>query len=259
MPVFFIPPENFLPDKAIITGPDVRHITRVLRLGKGDRIKVCDNQGKKYLARIEVTDKGRIIAALESGVLLEKTRDHQIRFAHYMLRQPIIIIGQAIPKGYYKMDLIVQKSSELGASKLVPLLTQRTLVRLNPKTTGLKIARWQKIAQEAAKQSGSRKILRVDNLASLDEFCSFYATADLKLIFWEEESVRYLKDTLPKETLPGTIALIIGPEGGFARQEIEQAQHYGFLPTGLGPRILRVETVALALLTILQYQYGDLG
>lgn len=228
----------------------MRHITKVLRLGRGDRIKVCDEQGNKYLAKIEVIDRGRLIACLEPGGLIEYTREP--------FKQPIITIGQAIPKGY-KMDIIVQKASELGASEMIPLLTQRTLVRLNSKTTSPKIARWQKIAHESAKQSGNRKILRIGNIAGLEGFCSSYAKADLKLIFWEEERLRNLKDTLPNEAPPEAIALIIGPEGGLTCQEIEQARHYGFLSTGLGPRILRVETVALALLTILQYQYGDLG
>ncbi|OGW14331.1 MAG: hypothetical protein A3G93_12675 [Nitrospinae bacterium RIFCSPLOWO2_12_FULL_45_22] len=250
MPVFFIPPENFLPDKVLITGPDVRHITKVLRLGIGDKIKVCDQPGNRYQAKIDVIEKGWVIAGLEPEMLTEYGREPP--------RQPMITIGQALPKGY-KMDLIVQKASELGASELAPLLTQRTLVRLNSKTTSFKIARWQKIAQESAKQSGSRKILHIGNIAGLEEFCSLSAKADLKLILWEEEKLRRLRDVLPKDTSPETITLIIGPEGGLTRQEIGQAQDYGFLPTGLGPRILRVETVALTLLTILQYQYGDLG
>jgi 16S rRNA (uracil1498-N3)-methyltransferase len=125
--------------------------------------------------------------------------------------------------------------------------------------TSPKIARWQKIAQESAKQSGRRKILRVGDMRGLVAFCSEHTKADLKLILWEEEKLRNLRDALPGKTLPQTIALIIGPEGGFTPQEIDQASYHGFLPIGLGPRVLRVETVTLALLTILQYQYGDLG
>jgi 16S rRNA (uracil1498-N3)-methyltransferase len=252
MPIFFIPAENFTAHEVLITGSDVRHITKVLRLNRGDRIKVCDRQGRIYLARIEVVDKSKIVAALERELLPSISPETPAS------KPPLIVIGQAITKRD-TMELIIQKASELGASEIYPLLTKRTQVHFSSKKVLSKIDRWQRIAYEAAKQSGRRNVLQVGNVMELGDFCQAKVGAELKLIFWEDEKRRYLRDVLPKGGKIGTAVLIIGPEGGFTSTEIALAQQYDFLSTGLGPRILRVETVALTLLAILQYLYGDLG
>lgn len=236
----------------MITGPDVRHIRRALRLVPGDLVRVSNEKGERYLARIEGFLEGGGVAV----ALLERLADQPRPAVR-------IVLGQGLPKGD-KMDLIVQKSTELGVSTLVPLLTQRSILRsLTPDRGSGKVARWRRIALEAAKQSERSDLPQVSEILDLPSFYAAYRGADLKLILWEEERDRMLREALGKGLrewkAPLEIAALAGPEGGFAPEEVEEALRWGFEAVSLGPRILRAETTPLALLTLLLYHLGELG
>ena len=160
-----------------------------------------------------------------------------------------------------KMSWIVQKATELGAFALVPVQTQRSVARLSPASaeTEGKVVRWQRIACEAAKQSGLKKVLQVSKVMDLSAFCEAHSQADLKLILWEGEKNQELRNVLERGQGWRQAAALIGPEGGFSPGEVEEAQAWGFQPISLGDRILRTETVSLALLSVLLYHLGELG
>lgn len=243
-PLFFV--DKTPADRVTIAGSDARHIQQVLRLGYGDLIRICSDQGRHYHARIQQTFPGRVVAVLVGE--LEVQPELEV----------CIVIGQGLTKGE-KMDWIVQKSTELGASVLVPLKAHRSVVRFSPSTAEGKVARWQRIARESAKQSGRGEILRIPGIMDLTAFCRAHARADLKLILWEGERTRRLKEVLVEGQGWRQVAVLIGPEGGFSPGEVEEAQAWGFQPASLGARILRTETVSLAFLSVLLYDLGELG
>jgi len=166
-----------------------------------------------------------------------------------------IIVGQGIPKAD-KMELIIQKSTELGVSRIAPLLTERVV----PRSFNLnKLERWQRVAIEACKQSGRAKVPKILEPAGFKEFVTNADPSYLRLIPWEGEKVTSLKSALPETLNPAKVVLIIGPEGGLSGSEIGLARECGFIPVSLGKRILRTETVSLALISVIQYLYGDLA
>jgi len=154
------------------------------------------------------------------------------------------------------MDLIVQKSTELGVSKIVPIFTERVV----PKSfSPNKLERWRRIAIEACKQSGRVTVPEVLEPIRFEEFVKNADIPSLCLIPWEEEKETSLEKVLPAALISGKVTLIVGPEGGLAGPEIELARRGGFTPVSLGKRILRTETVSISLLSIIQYLYGDLA
>lgn len=253
-PLFWVAfdPEALASGRVMITGPDVRHIRKALRLAPGDLVRVSNERGQRYLARIEGFGEGGGVAV----ALLEKLEEQPEMAVR-------IVLGQGLPKGD-KMDFIVQKSTELGVATLVPLLTQRSILRsLTPDRGSGKVARWRRIALEAAKQSQRPDLPHVSEILDLPSFCGVYRGADLKLILWEEERDRRLREALGEELRerkpPVEIVALAGPEGGFAPEEMKEAARWGFESVSLGPRILRAETAPLALLTLLLYHLGELG
>lgn len=228
---------------AEIKGGEVRHIKDVLRLKSGDPVVLFDGSGMEFKGRITGFSKDGITVAIMEG------REGETE-------SPVeIILGQGIPKSE-KMDLIVQKGTELGVSKIVPLFTERVV----PKSFSTnKIERWQRIAVEACKQSGRVKVPVISEPLSIDLFVKCAETSSLKLIPWEGEKETSLKKTLPAKLESSKVCFIVGPEGGLTNSEIVLANEYGFVPVSLGRRILRTETVPLALLSIVQFVYGDLG
>ncbi len=158
---------------------------------------------------------------------------------------------QGLPKGE-KMELVLQKGTELGVKRFTPIFSQRT----QRVKGGAKAARWEKIVQEAARQCRRPSLPSLDRPSSLVEALE-KEKAPLKLMLWEEGSVP-LSQVLPCEP-PSAIAFLVGPEGGFSFEEAALAQEHGFLPVSLGPRILRSETAGFTLAAILQYLYGDLN
>lgn len=240
---FYIEDKLTVGTKADIKGPEARHIKDVLRLRAGDHILLFDGSGKEFRGEIAGIAKDLVSV----NILEEKEGDTE---------PPVeIVLGQGIPKSD-KMDLIVQKSTELGVSKIVPLYTERVI----PKSfSPNKLERWRRIAIEACKQSGRVKVPEIAEPLALEKFVDSADAASLRLITWEGEKETSLKRALPASLKNNKVAFVIGPEGGLTESEIELAERSGFVPVSLGKRILRTETVSLALLSIIQYIYGDIS
>ncbi|MDK2888002.1 MAG: rRNA (uracil1498-N3)-methyltransferase [Thermoanaerobacter sp.] len=242
---FFVSPEQITGRRVIITGSDVVHISRVLRLVPGDVITVMDGQGNGYRVRLTGSDRGVV-----EGEILE----HFIPGGEAPLRVTLI---QGLSKGD-KMDIIIQKSTELGVSCIIPLACTRSVVRLTPDKARDRQRRWQRIALEAAKQSRRATVPRVAGIMDLPEALNLIPPGALALMPWEEERERSLKAVLRGRTCE-EVFIFIGPEGGFAMEEVAMAREKGVYSVSLGPRILRTETAGLAALTMILYELGDLG
>ncbi|TCO80051.1 16S rRNA (uracil(1498)-N(3))-methyltransferase [Marinisporobacter balticus] len=247
---FFVNEKNILGEeqKIIIDDKeDVKHIGKVLRLSQEDRIEICDGQNIDYIGEIISLTKSEIIVNILER-RLSKT-------------EPLVNITlfQGIPKSA-KMDMIIQKCTELGIKRIVPVVTERTIVQLkDEKAETKKIERWQKVADAAAKQCKRGRIPTIAYPISFEEMLNEIATYDLRMIPYEQEENRGIKGLLKNNGDYKSVAIIIGPEGGFEKDEIIAAQGKGALSVTLGPRILRTETAGFVALSILMYEMGDLG
>ena len=240
-----VPPET-LRQSTITLSPSIAHYVRhVLRLRVGDEIIAFDGTGQECLLRLTHVSathvQGERVALLATA-----------RFAP----KPFIL-GQALPKGA-KMDLIVEKCSELGLTTLVPLHTERTVVREAAERLATKMARWQRIAAAAARQCGRRTLLDVQPPMALRDFCGHYRSAPVKLVCGEEEQQQGIRQVLERLTGQSPIVLLIGPEGGLTVHEVEMARTEGFTTVSLGSYLLRTETAAIVLTGIVRYSLGDL-
>jgi 16S rRNA (uracil1498-N3)-methyltransferase len=174
-----------------------------------------------------------------------------------MLTPTPLILGQALPKGL-KMDLIIEKCSELGLTTLVPLYTERTTVREASERLATKMTRWQRIAAAAARQCGRRTLLDVQLPMALQDFCRRYRNAPVKLVCWEEERQQGVRQILESLTGQSPIVTVIGPEGGLTIHEVDMARTEGFTTVSLGSHLFRTETSAIVLTGIVRYSLGDL-
>ncbi|MBS5863160.1 MAG: 16S rRNA (uracil(1498)-N(3))-methyltransferase [Clostridium sp.] len=251
MPKFFIKTENLKENEEIwITGRDVNHIKNVLRKKIDDKINICNSDTQKnYECVIKNIEENKIVCKILYEV--KSLAESNIN----------ITIFQGLPKAD-KMELIIQKATELGVKTIVPVITKRTVIKLKDKDKQNKVDRWQKIAEVAAKQSGRDIIPTIENIINIanikfDEF-------DKIFVLYENEEKISIKDEIEqlkndnKEEL--NIGIVIGPEGGFAENEIEQLRlNQNVSVVTLGKRILRTETVALVVSGILMYELGDLN
>lgn len=251
MPKFFIKTENLKENEEIwITGSDVNHIKNVLRKKIDDKINICNSDTQKNYECV--------IKNIEENKIVCKILDEVKSLAESNLN---ITIFQGLPKSD-KMELIIQKATELGVKIIVPVITKRTVIKLKDKDKQNKVDRWRKIAEVAAKQSGRDIIPTIENIINIadikfDEF-------DKIFVLYENEEKISIKDEIEqlkndnKEEL--NIGIVIGPEGGFAESEIEQLRlNQNVSVVTLGKRILRTETVALVVSGILMYELGDLN
>jgi len=226
---------------------DQTYIKSVLRLKKNDHLVVFDGQGHEYQAMIHQINKSRTVVEI-----LKKyhPQDKPVR----------ITLLQALPKAG-KMDFIIQKATELGVDRIVPFQSARSVSRLADDKKGQKEQRWQKIAIEAARQCGRADVPVIDPCLDFPEMIAGADGGGLKIIFWEEEARTGLKDVLSHNHSKSLneLSVVIGPEGGFLKEEVDQARQAGFKSVSLGQQILRVETAVLAILAILQYEKGVLG
>lgn len=248
---FFLP-ENAAVEKGAevtIEGADAHHIARVLRLGRGERIVVVAAPGREGLA--ELVDIGA--GCVRARVLAVRSARRE---------SPVFVrLVQSVAKGE-KMDYIVQKSTELGVGEILPVVSERSVVRLDRERGGERAQRWQKIAREAAQQSGRTVVPRIlPPVPFAAALPARLAAGDLALMPYEGEFGRGLQDVLAAAsvTAGGTVTIYIGPEGGFTDREVAAAAAAGCIPVSLGPRILRAETAGPAALTMILYHLGDLG
>jgi len=246
LPHFFVPPSQISEGMVILSGTDAVHVAKVLRLGVGERIVLSDGKGKSYLAVLERVDKKDVSCKIKKE-LAAATPD-----------LPKITLVQGIPKGD-KMDFIVQKGTELGLNGLIPLLSERVVVKLEGDKQLKRWERWRRIALEAAKQCRRPDMPEISRPQSWGEVLSVLPAEAVALIPWEEETAESLKGFLRYGQPAGEIYVFIGPEGGFSAGEVERARLHGVSPVSMGPRILRTETAGLAVLTMILYQWGDLG
>ena len=248
MPKFFVNQENMQDKKILITGEDVNHIKNVLRKNIKDTLEICNAQsGENFLCEIEKFEKDEILCNILEN--LENTSEPNT-YVH---------IYQGLPKSD-KMELIIQKSVELGVSEITPTNMSRCIVKLDSKDARKKVERWQKISEVAAKQSGRDIIPKINNICSLNEIINQCKDYDAILLAYENEKENRLRDEIEQLKKLHTqkdklkIAIIIGPEGGLAHEEVEKAKQNGIKIITLGNRILRTETVALNVLSIIMYE-----
>ena len=242
---FFVENKNINGNVILIDGQDVNHIKNVLRLNVGEKIKICDKDNvKNYVSEIVKIENEIIECKVLEEVLGEAEGNVTLH------------IYQGLPKAD-KMELIIQKGTELGISKYIPVKLSRCIVKLDGKDEIKKIDRWKKISEMAAKQSGRDLVPDVEHLNSLKEVTEKINSYDLFLVAFEEEKENTLKNELLKlKELKDEykIAVLVGPEGGLAKEEVEILQKNGAKVITLGNRILRTETVAMYIASTIMYE-----
>ncbi|MBD5542710.1 MAG: 16S rRNA (uracil(1498)-N(3))-methyltransferase [Lachnospiraceae bacterium] len=243
---FFVSPEQIQGNRIIISGKDVNHIKNVLRMKTGEEINIKTGMdGKEYRCGI-----------------LEFTEDEVICELYFIKEEDVelpvkVYLFQGLPKSD-KMEWIIQKAVELGVYEIIPVASKRAVVKLDEKKAKSKVARWQGISEAAAKQSKRAVIPQVTLPMSFREALAYCRDMDIKLIPYElaknMEQTRKAIEGIGKNQ---SVAVFIGPEGGFAEEEIEEAKEAGMLPVTLGKRILRTETAGMCVLAFLLYQLEE--
>ena len=243
---FFVDPSQISGKRAVISGGDFNHIKNVLRMKPGDELSIFNGvDGKEYRCGIDSFTEDEVLCSLrfikEDGMELPAR----------------VTLFQGLPKGD-KMELIVQKTVELGIARIVPVTTKRSVVKLDEKKALARTARWQSIAEAAAKQSRRGIVPAVEKACSLKEALEQAADMDVKLMPYELSVGMARTRQLIEAVRPGQkIAVFIGPEGGFEEEEVKLAQAAGFVPITLGKRILRTETAGLTVMSWLMYRLEE--
>ena len=247
MQKFFVEENQIKDNKIIITGTDVKHISNVLRMEKGEKIQVCDKDNmKNYIVQIEEINldniKTNIIEEIQTSI------ESNVEIDLY----------QGLPKAD-KMELIIQKTTEIGIYKIIPIDMVRCVVKLDEKDAKKKIERWQKIAEGAAKQSKRDIIPQIENKIKLKEVIDKIKDYDIFIVAYEEEINRSLKTILRdiKNKSNYKIGILVGPEGGIDSKEIEILKENGAKVVTLGKRILRTETAPIVMVGNIIYELED--
>ena len=255
---FYAPPSAFSLDQQSVrlASDEARHLRNVLRLQRGDEVYVFDGEGKEFRCTIE--DSGRGFAQLSIMAEAEPARPES----------PLdLTLAIALLKGE-KFDLVVQKTTELGVRRILPVITERADVRLRDEHDGAKrVARWQRIALEAAKQSGCARVPKVAapvtsrsllTASATENSATFAPTSTLRLLFSERGGQSLAKTIQALSVPPKVVMGLVGSEGGWTDEELAQSRDTGWQVVTMGGRILRAETAAIATTTLLQHLFGDL-
>lgn len=240
MSSFFVAP--FDGDVAVLTGQDAHHISRVLRMRVGEELTLCDGAGTDYVCRITMVDN----AEVQAQVLYRRPTESE--------PTTTVTLYQGLPKSE-KMDLIVQKCVEIGITRIVPVATARSIVKLNAAEGAKKQARWQKIAASAAEQSGRGIIPEVAEPMSFA--AALREMEQENTVVFYEGGGEALSALINEETRQ--VSLVIGPEGGFEAEEIERLRTVGAKVATLGKRILRCETAPLVALSVVMQLTGNMN
>ena len=239
---FFVTPAQVGEKEIYIEGSDVNHMKNVLRMKAGEELMVSDGNNWQYRCAVKEYLPEKAVLKITKKELVDTELPSKI------------YLFQGLPK-QDKMELIVQKAVELGACQVIPVMTRRCVVKLDAKKAAKKVSRWQQIAESAAKQAGRGYIPEIRDVMTLEEALAFAGQLDVRLIPYElAEGMEHTRDVIGK-IMPGqSVGIFIGPEGGFEKEEVEQAVEKGVLPVTLGKRILRTETAGLAVLSVLMYR-----
>ena len=231
----------------VITGSEARHITKVLRMKPGDHFILLDGKGSRFKALIKSTSPREVFVVLENP--LPKPPSSSVK----------ITLCQGLPKSQ-AMDYLIQKTSELGVDCIAPFFSERTVVRFEEDRLANKMRRWREIAINSAKQCGRGVPAKIEPPTYFRDLMAKWRREEaLKVVLWEDEISNNLKELLKWSSSAKNFVGIVGPEGGFAREEIETAEEAGFISVSMGDRILRAETAAITLVAIVQYELGDLN
>lgn len=263
MPKFFVSSEQITQNSIIILGQDVNHIKKVLRAKIGDKLEICNKETfDNYICQINQIEENKIDCEIKEKT--KNTKESNIK----------VTIFQGLPKAD-KMELVIQKSVELGVHNITPISMKRCVMKLNDKDKIKKTERWQKIAEVAAKQCGRDYIPKINQVIALKEISTEINEYDTMIVAYEKEEFYSLKEALKevkkqkesqeKESSKNElrkkeeikIGVVIGPEGGLDGEEIEILKNKGAKVVTLGKRILRTETVALNILSIIMYELED--
>ena len=242
---FFIAPGTVANGCATLYEDLYRHMAKVLRLKAGEQVLLADGAGHEFIGVIRDIGKDSLLVTIQEAQAVP------------LVAGPAITLYQGLPKGD-KLDFVLQKATELGVAEIVPFVAERSVARVRESEAAAKVARWKRVSQEAARQSGRSSVPKISFAGGM-EAVGRMAGHSVTFLLWEEEREKGLKEVLAGQTVPASIGVVIGPEGGLTPEEAATARRNGFIPVSLGRRILRTETAALAVLAILQFHWGDLG
>ncbi|MCU0599706.1 MAG: 16S rRNA (uracil(1498)-N(3))-methyltransferase [Desulfobacterales bacterium] len=243
---FLIHPSEIKKQSPLIQGSDVLHIRKVLRLKPGDRILLLDGEGNEYEAVID-------------GIFDDCIRVDIIKQYQSQTEPPIrIIVMQAFLKEK-KMDMLIRALTEVGISAWMPVFTEHSIPRPDEKRQASRTERWKEIAKESIKQCRRSVPPEILSPATFHQAIHANMDADLKIIFWENEMLPLRGKIAPDSKKISDIIILLGPEGGFSRKEIDLATSADFVGASLGPRILKAETASIAACVLIQHIYGDMG
>jgi 16S rRNA (uracil1498-N3)-methyltransferase len=231
----------------VIRGSEAMHILKVLRMSRGDRFILMDRAGDRHEAEIESIDGREVIVRLA-----EKMEGPASSYLEITLCPAILKSGP--------MDYLIEKTSELGITRILPFYSERSVIKINDSNASNKVRRWREIAVSSAKQSDRITPAEISEpVAFKDAVKRWQDSKALQVILWEREDSRDLKELL-KKSMPGRHFVgMVGPEGGFSALEVDAAAQAGFIPVSLGRRVLRAETAAMTMVAIVQYEWGDLS
>lgn len=242
---FFVRKENIQATSATIAGQELEHLRRVLRLTVGDPVTLFDDTGWEHEAVIRSLHAGR--GELEIRRSYEAGRESPLA----------LTLALGLTKGE-KMDFVIEKATELGVASIMPFTSSFTVPKLDDKKIANRTERWQKIALSAAKQCGRTQMPVIMPLCEFTQMVDGAGSGQLKLLFWEKETARSLRQIHEAHAHATAILIAIGAEGGLSSAEVQLANARGFHSVHLGRRILRAETAAVTALSLVQFLWGDL-
>lgn len=239
---FYTAPEDIDAKIALLSSDETHHLARVLRLRADDEAFVFDGCGREYQCRV---------SAIESRARLEIIEE----LSDEVESPACIALAQAMAKGE-KFDFIVQKATELGVSRIVPLATDHADVKLREESAAKRLERWRRISMESLKQCGRRRLVEIASPIALEEFLK---SSDSAILAFSERGGQSIKSALADVIDDSSVAALIGPEGGWSDVELNRMEESGCRFVTLGPRVLRTETAAIVALTLIQHAIGDLS
>lgn len=241
---FFINKRDIVDGEVVISGGEARHISEVMRLSVGDPIVVFDGEGGEYSGTIKELDhpNKNLTVTIDSEKSLSKEEG------------PRITLVQAIPKKN-KMDLVVEKTTELGVHKIIPMLTERTVVRPDSRSSRKVTERWRRIAIETSKQCARAFVPEISDIKIFKEIVALAKDHDFAFLACLEGETVSIKEAISKN-IAGSVLVMVGPEGDFSPRELEYAESRGFSLISLGKRVLKSETAGLFVVSVIGYEGG---